>query len=176
MSEDPHSTVVVTIEAPGWSTSLADGVGLCRAAGEAALAAFDAAGGEVSIVLADDDFVRALNRNYRGRDRPTNVLSFPQGDPAGVDGVGGPRLLGDVIVALETVKREAAAQGKSVADHLAHLVVHGTAHLLGFDHRTDADADAMERREIRALATLGIADPYRSSPDTQAAGMAAATS
>lgn len=177
MSEDPPSTVPVTvvdvtIEAPGWSERLPNARKLCRDAVGAALSVFEAPAGEVSVVLGDDAMVRELNRTYRDRDRPTNVLSFPQDEQDVQDGL---RLLGDVIVALETVEREAAAQGKRLADHLAHLIVHGTAHLLGRDHQTPAQAAVMERGEIRALALLGIADPYRSSSETRAADGAAAT-
>ena len=112
----------------------------------------EARAGELSVVLADDARVRELNRDYRGRDAPTNVLSFPM--PAGSG------LLGDVVFALETLQREAAAQGKAFSDHFAHLLVHGVLHLHGFDHETDADAADMEAREIAALARLGIDNPY----------------
>jgi probable rRNA maturation factor len=101
--------------------------------------------------------VRALNRRWRGRDSATNVLSFPSGET----GAGGRAvLLGDVVLAYETVAREAAAQGKTLADHLAHLVAHGVLHLLGFDHAEDAEARRMESLERRVLARLGVADPY----------------
>jgi len=106
--------------------------------------------GELSIVLTDDIQVRMLNRDYRDRDRPTNVLSFPQPDP----------MLGDIILARETVEREAADTGISVEHHLAHLVMHGWLHLQGFDHQTDDEATAMEALEITALAALGIDNPY----------------
>lgn len=113
---------------------------------------------EVSVTLADDAAVRELNREWRGKDKPTNILSFPMvqlrpGDRPGP-------LLGDLIVARETLEREAVAEGKSAPDHFRHLLVHGTLHLVGFDHETDADADAMEALEVRVLAGLGIADPY----------------
>ena len=115
---------------------------------------------ELSVVLADDAAVRALNRDYRGRDAPTNVLAFPQADTHGDLSPEGPVLLGDVVLALETVRREAAAQGKSAVDHASHLVVHGILHLLGFDHHADSEAADMERCETAILAGLGIADPY----------------
>jgi probable rRNA maturation factor len=122
-----------------------------------------ARGAEACIVLADDALLRSLNRDYRGKDAPTNVLSFPfqqlpTGD--GSDGGGWRRNLGDVVLAAETVLREAAEQGIAPVHHLQHLVVHGLLHLLGFDHATDASADEMERLEAEILATLGIADPY----------------
>jgi probable rRNA maturation factor len=113
---------------------------------------------ELSLVLGDDSLVRRLNRRWRGKDRPTNVLSFASDEDV-ADGRA--LLLGDVVLAYETVAREAAAQGKSLAAHLAHLVAHGVLHLLGFDHQEDDEAERMERRERRVLARLGIADPYR---------------
>jgi len=110
---------------------------------------------ELSVVLTDDGAVRALNRDYRGFDKPTNVLSFPAGPTP-------PRtpLLGDVVVARETVEREACAEGKTGAQHLTHLVVHGLLHLFGHDHETDTDAERMERTETAILAALGLPDPH----------------
>lgn len=113
--------------------------------------------GEISIRLATDAEVRSLNATYRGLDKPTNVLSFP----AGKRFSGGPDAqLGDVILALETTRREAEALGITLADHAAHLIVHGVLHLTGYDHQSDAEADVMEREERRVLASAGIADPY----------------
>lgn len=117
----------------------------------------------VDVHLADDRILRRLNREHRGKDAATNVLSFPLGAemPSGTSGRS-PRVhLGDVVVALGTVRREARAQGKRPADHAVHLLVHGMLHLLGYDHATRRDAAAMERLERRILAGLGIADPYR---------------
>lgn len=117
----------------------------------------------VDVHLADDRVLRRLNREHRGQDKPTNVLSFPLGAamPGGASGRS-PRVhLGDVVIALGTMRREARAQGKRPADHAIHLVVHGTLHLLGYDHLKERDAAAMERLEKRILAGLGIADPYR---------------
>lgn len=110
--------------------------------------------GELSIALSDDNQVQALNRDFRGKDKPTNVLSFPMPEETG--------LLGDVVLARQTLEREAAEQSKDFEDHLAHLVVHGVLHLYGFDHQNDADAADMEAREVRALAQLGIDNPYTS--------------
>ncbi len=107
---------------------------------------------EVSILLCDDAFIATLNQKWRGVAMPTNVLSFP------VD-VDTPAL-GDIVVAYETVAREAAAEGKSLPDHLCHMVVHGFLHLLGFDHDDDDEAEAMEAMETRTLAALGIAPPF----------------
>lgn len=135
-----------------------------QAAEEALAAAFAPEDGpaELSIVLADDPFVQTLNRDYRGKDAPTNVLSFafgddedePEGDPDA------PVLLGDVILSYDTLLREANEQGKPFAHHLAHLVVHGVLHLLGYDHIEDAEADEMEGLETAILARLTIPDPY----------------
>ena len=101
--------------------------------------------------------MRAINAEWRHKDAATNVLSFPASDPRGVSEA---RLLGDVLIAFETLEREAAEECKTLADHFCHLVVHGFLHLLGFDHIEEADAEKMEPIEIRALARLGIANPY----------------
>jgi probable rRNA maturation factor len=114
---------------------------------------------EVSVVLADDPFVRRLNRDHRGKDQPTNVLSFPLEDAATVKGRR--LLLGDVVLAYRTIRREAKTEGKRVASHAAHMLVHGTLHLLGFDHERAKAARVMERHEVRILRRLGVADPYR---------------
>ena len=107
--------------------------------------------GGLCIVLADDSLQRRLNREFRGRDKSTNVLSFD----------GAPGALGDVVLALETIAAEAEAQGKTLAAHVTHLVVHGVLHLMGHDHERPGQARRMERLEIEILARLGIADPYR---------------
>jgi probable rRNA maturation factor len=126
---------------------------------------------EVSVLLTDDARVRELNRVWRGADKPTNVLSFPAREPGEPWPSEGPVMLGDVAVALETVLREAAAEGKAPGDHLAHLVVHGTLHLLGHDHvGSDAEAEAMESLEVRVLAGLGVADPYGDDVSAAEAG------
>ncbi len=129
---------------------------------------------EVGIVLTGDAAVRDLNLRYRGKDRPTNVLSFAASDmregalkPDAVDGAIGtaaPLLLGDVVVAYDTVAREAEAAARPLADHLAHMVVHGVLHLLGYDHETDAGAAVMEGLETSVLAGLRVPDPY-ATPD-----------
>ena len=119
---------------------------------------------EVSVKLSDDAEVQQLNAAYRGKDKPTNVLSFPMVQPdligmlANTDD--GEVLLGDIILAQETCTREAAERGISLADHATHLIVHGTLHLVGHDHENDAEAESMEALEIRALETLGLSDPY----------------
>lgn len=123
----------------------------------AARAAGLAEGGEVSILLTDDRHMRVLNAAWRGKDRATNVLSFPA---LGMAQGGGPTLLGDIVLARETLQREAEAQGKPFEHHLAHLLVHGFLHLLGYDHQTRAEAEAMEGMERRVLESLAIGDPY----------------
>lgn len=122
---------------------------------------------EISIVFGDDALVHRLNRDFRQQDRPTNVLSFALTDgedPAAPRGSGEPVMLGDVVLAYDTVTREAREQSKSPRDHTLHLVVHGVLHLMGYDHETEADARVMERMEQRVLADLGIADPYLERP------------
>ncbi len=116
---------------------------------------------ELSVILTDDARQRRLNRDWRGVDRSTNVLAFPAWEPGARVASDAPMLLGDVVLAFETVAREADEQNKSTADHLSHLVVHGVLHLLGFDHGSDGEAAAMEALESSILASLGVADPYR---------------
>jgi probable rRNA maturation factor len=111
-----------------------------------------------TVALLDDRAMRRLNGTWRGKDKPTNVLSFPSGE---VPVPGKRRNLGDIAIALGTVLREAREQGKTPEDHLAHLMAHAMLHLLGYDHETDPEADHMEALERKALSTLGIADPYR---------------
>ena len=116
------------------------------------------AGVELSVVFSDDVHVRTLNAGWRGKDKPTNVLSFPaftleKGAPL-------PPMLGDVVLAAETVAAEAAAENKPLNHHATHLVMHGVLHLLGYDHETEAEAEEMEAVERRALARLAIPDPY----------------
>ncbi len=115
-----------------------------------------------AIALSSDEAVRRLNAAYRDKDSPTNVLSFPAPDlpPSQIPNVGAPRLLGDVILAAETVLAEATNSGIPPAHHFQHLLIHGVLHLVGYDHQTDAEAEAMEALETALLARLGIADPY----------------
>ena len=118
----------------------------------------------VSVLFADDSEIRALNREWRGQDKPTNVLSFPmleREELLALASAGPPELLGDIALALETCTREAADKGISLEHHTAHLIIHGLLHLAGYDHETTPqDARAMEVLEINALAQMGIADPY----------------
>jgi probable rRNA maturation factor len=115
------------------------------------------AGAELSLLLTDDKRIRTVNRDWRGFDKATNVLSFPAAPP---ERISASPLLGDIVIAFETVECEARAEGKDIADHLRHLVIHGLLHLLGEDHETDDEARRMETLEVEALASLGIADPY----------------
>ncbi len=117
-------------------------------------------GAELSILLSDDDHIRAVNQEWRGIDKPTNVLSFPAVTP---EKIARAPFLGDIILAQETVAREALADGKALADHFTHLVIHGYLHLLGFDHINDQDAEKMEALETAILAELDIPDPYAES-------------
>jgi probable rRNA maturation factor len=142
----------VEIEAPAWREALVDAEVLTVRAAEAALDVVSRQG-DVAVLLTDDEAVRDLNARFRGKDEPTNVLSFPAADnPQG--------MLGDVALAFETCAREAAEQGKTLAAHLQHLVAHGVLHLVGYEHDVDADAEIMEALERRILAALGVADPY----------------
>lgn len=151
--------IEVMIEEPGWSI-LPDAEALVRrailaAAGHPGLDADPA--GEITVVLADDAAVQALNKQFRAKDKPTNVLSFPGPDEVPE---GAPMLIGDVVVAFGVTRYEAETDGKTLADHLTHLVIHGFLHCLGYDHESDAEAEEMEALETAILATLGIADPY----------------
>jgi probable rRNA maturation factor len=113
---------------------------------------------EISLVFTDDDDIRGINAEWRGQDKPTNVLSFPA-FPLVPGGKPGP-MLGDIILAEETLRREALDLGKPFDDHLTHLLVHGFLHLFGYDHLTDEEAAVMEGLEIRVLAELGLENPY----------------
>lgn len=163
-SADGAVEIAVLVDAPAWRRAVPD---IARRAETWAAAAARAAGikgqsdgaMELSVMFADDALVRRLNRDYRGTDAPTNVLAFAAGDAAPP---GAARMMGDVVLAFATAEREAAAAGLSLADHAAHLVVHGVLHLFGYDHQTDAQAAQMERLEAAVLAGLGIADPYAS--------------
>jgi probable rRNA maturation factor len=146
------SCAVVVLD-KAWLKVLPDVARLVRRAARAAIVgARKSSERSLTVALADDKRVRALNARDRKKDKPTNVLSYPSGERA---------FLGDVVLARQTVWREARAQNKTPADHLTHLVVHGTLHLLGYDHETgEANAERMEALERRVLAKLGIADPY----------------
>lgn len=151
--------VDISIETAPWATAFPNAEQLAKQAAEAT---WDNAGkpetdAEISIVLADDPMIRTLNDRYRGQDRATNVLSFPA---EGSDTPNEPILLGDVILAYDTIVREAGEQSKPVEKHFLHLCVHGTLHLLGYDHESEAEAVEMETREVAILETLGVGNPY----------------
>lgn len=155
-------TIDIAVEHEAWH-SLGDLDTLAARAAAAVLLAASARvadGAEWSIVLADDAFVRDLNARWRGKDSSTNVLSFP------TDAASRKHAIGDVVVAWETSTREADERDWTMPDYLSHLLVHGLCHLLGYDHETDEEADAMEAIEARALASLGIASPFEAVQET----------
>jgi probable rRNA maturation factor len=120
-----------------------------------AAALLSTAGGEVSILLTDDSTIRALNRDWRGLDKPTNVLSFPATKASG-----GVNMLGDIVIAYETLVRECDDEDRLFLHHLAHLTVHGFLHLTGYDHQTDAQAEEMEAVESKIMTRMQMPDPY----------------
>jgi probable rRNA maturation factor len=161
-------TIDVSVACPGWTRLCPPAESLARGAAELALARGTRALGlawrgpvELGITLADAAGQQQLNRDYRGLDKPTNVLAFPAWEVGTRLPPGAPVLLGDVVLALEIVAQEAAEQTKPLADHLAHLTVHGVLHLLGYDHLTQGEAATMESLERAILAELGVPDPYR---------------
>jgi probable rRNA maturation factor len=151
--------IAIDLSSPLWAT-LPDAE---KRAKRAILASAEAAGvrlrdgAEVGLLLVDDERIRALNARWRGLDRPTNVLSFPA---VAAEKLGQSLMLGDIVVAFETTRREAEHEGKTLGDHFTHLVVHGFLHLVGFDHEVCDDAERMETLETRILAGMAIADPY----------------
>ena len=140
--------VDIHLHTAGWKSKLRPYCKTVREACEAALTS-QRKKGEITVVLADDAFVKNLNRDFRGKNKPTNVLSFP-----------GDGHLGDIVLAFETIEREASEQGKSFKAHAQHLLVHGTLHLLGHDHMKDEEARHMEETEVKILKKLGVANPY----------------
>lgn len=149
MPEDDDD-IDLRIAAPAWEQSIPEVAAFVRRI-LAAAASAERAEPALAVLLTDDAEMRALNAQWRGQDKATNVLSFPAPEGFG---------LGDIALSHETVAREAAAQGKSFAAHTAHLLVHGVLHLLGYDHKDDGDAESMEARERAILSALGVADPY----------------
>jgi probable rRNA maturation factor len=161
----PAPSVEIRIESALWKS-----VPSARRALRHAMAAVpQAANTEVAVLLTDDRFIRALNRQWRGYDQATNVLSFPAPSSCRSHGAsktrvnalyGAPIPLGDIVIAYETTAREASAEGKPILHHLSHLAVHGFLHLLGYDHESHDEAETMEGLERTVLARLGIPDPY----------------
>jgi len=130
-------------------------------AAAAAIAEADTGEAELAVMLTDDAGIRTLNLNWRGIDKPTNVLSFPALPPTGSSGPGdAPRMLGDIAIAYQTTRKEANDEQKPFDHHLSHLAVHGFLHLIGYDHEKNDDAETMETLEAEILAQLGIPDPY----------------
>ncbi len=170
----PALDVDVVVDDGRWRSALPDAEALSARALDAAASAVPGLAGqncEVSLLLTNDARVRGLNAEYRNRDSATNVLSFPAledqerdrlaaGRALGPDPLPGPRPLGDIAVAFETTDREAHAEAKPLGHHLSHLVVHGFLHLVGYDHESNDEAEAMEALERRILAQLDIPDPY----------------
>ncbi|MDA0784688.1 MAG: rRNA maturation RNase YbeY [Proteobacteria bacterium] len=168
---DGEIVVIVDVVSPNWGAAERDleaiVVTAVRAAMDGAHTVF-AGGVELGVRLTDDAEIRSLNRDWRDRDVATNVLSFALDDSPGDSTPAkgpliGATMLGDVVVAYETCAAEAVDQGKSLTHHLSHLVVHGTLHLLGFDHEADDDAETMEALEREVLARIGVPDPYLGS-------------
>ena len=156
----PITEVLVVAEC--WQTEPDAEAVIQRAVAAAAeMAEADVGEAELAVMLTDDAGIRTLNSNWRGIDKPTNVLSFPALPPTGAGGPDdAPRMLGDIAIAYETTRREADDEQKPFDHHLSHLAVHGFLHLIGYDHETDNDAEAMETLEAEILAQLGIPDPY----------------
>jgi probable rRNA maturation factor len=163
-AEPDSPTVDVLIEATQWEAlPTAETIVRAAIAGAAKARPVQIGGAEVSVLLCDDAAIAALNVRWRGHEGPTNVLSFPAPPPRGegvARGADRPTPLGDIVIAYETVAREAADHGKPLPDHLAHLAVHGFLHLLGYDHELEGEAERMERLERDILAEIGIPDPY----------------
>ena len=161
------------VESPLWAAQPESEAVVRRALGAAA-AMMSTRPAELAIVLTSNSAIRALNRDWRGVDTPTNVLSFPVQRPQALVAdptvSAPPILLGDIVIAFETMEREARNESKRFEDHLAHLTVHGFLHLLGQDHDDDSDAEAMEELERAILARLGISDPYAASDLVSTAG------
>ena len=147
--------IEIEVEAEAWTGALPQTEVIVESAARAALGTVQ---GDIVVLLTDDDAVRDLNARFRDKDRPTNVLSFPAPESAAPH-------LGDIVLAYGVCAAEAEAQGKTLADHLSHLVVHGVLHLLGRDHEDDAEADEMEAEEREILAGIGVADPYAAEQD-----------
>lgn len=153
LRKPPPLAFDIVVEAGDWPGPRTLRANVVRALEAACRKARPPAGAELAVTFTDDAHIRVLNRQFRRKDKPTNVLSFPAG-PAGS------ALLGDIVIAAETVSREAKEAGISRNHHLIHLIVHGFLHLLGHDHEVEAEALAMERLETAILRSIGIADPY----------------
>lgn len=151
MTETNNPEIDIAVPEQRWESALPGLRALTDKAIRRTLKQLGKTPGEISIVFANDSFVQDLNRRYRGKDKPTNVLSFGQDED---------ETLGDVVLAFETVERESGEQNKKLEDHVTHLIVHGTLHLLGLNHENDAEAEEMENLEIAVLKDLDIKNPY----------------
>ena len=161
MSQISHPTTEVLVVADCWrSEPDADAVIQRAIAAAADTVDNDVAEAEIAVMLTDDSGIRTLNSNWRGVDKPTNVLSFPALQPTAGAPADAPRMLGDIAIAYQTTRKEADDEEKPFDHHLSHLAVHGFLHLIGYDHEKDDDAEAMEDLEREILAQLGIPDPY----------------
>jgi len=147
--------IEIEVEVEAWTGALPDVEAIVDRAAQAALGTVE---GDIVVLLTDDAAVRELNGRFRDKDRPTNVLSFPAPENAFPH-------LGDIVLAYGVCATEAETQGKTLANHLSHLVVHGVLHLLGRDHEDDAEAEEMEAEEREILAQIGVADPYLAEQD-----------
>ena len=155
----PFTEVLVVADC--WQTEPDAEAVIQRAINAAAeIADADVGEAEIAVMLTDDSGIRTLNSNWRGIDKPTNVLSFPALQPTAGSPSDAPRMLGDIAIAYQTMRKEADDEQKPFDHHLSHLAIHGFLHLIGYDHEKDADADAMESLEQEILAHLGIPDPY----------------
>jgi probable rRNA maturation factor len=153
-------TVDIQIDSDRWGAQ-PEAEPTVRAAIAAAAAALSTSAGEVSILLTDDSAIQVLNRDWRGFDKPTNVLSFPAPQGTGPKAFGaGPLMLGDIAIAYETLRRECDDEGREFLHHLTHLTVHGFLHLIGFDHQSDAEADEMEAIESKIMMAMNRPDPW----------------
>lgn len=159
-------SVDISTKSPRWHNALPNVAALAQQAADIVWrqTSDDQSDAELSLVLGDDTFLQSLNYRYRNKNQPTNILSFPAEDEV-MPGI--PRLLGDVVLAFETMHLEAVAQEKTFADHFQHLFVHGFLHLLGHDHQDETEAAFMAALEIDFLSSLGIADPYADRPMTR---------
>lgn len=160
VSHDAAAMIDLIIEDEAWETASPGLDALARACQTAAVRLEPRLDGEIALLATSDEAMRALNSRFRGKDAPTNVLSFPSDGPAG--------FLGDIALARETCTREAADKGIALSDHAAHLIVHGMLHLIGYDHQEPGEADKMERRETEILASMRIADPYADAGERNA--------
>lgn len=167
MADNRAIDLDIVVEDPRWSDTLMNAQALAEKAVDAGYkqAGFSETA-SICVLLADDAQVQVLNRDYRGKDSPTNVLSFPSSEMPAIPGE--PRALGDIALAYETLVREADEADRSLTDHFLHLIIHASLHLIGYTHNAEQEAESMEALEIAALAGLGVSNPYAETDDGQA--------